>query len=394
MPPDLLPLIGRDTQLRRTCSRHGGEYAGPCPLCRRGTDRFKVWPQIGRWACLGPEAGRAGCDLAGDAIQYLRRRDGLSYAGACAALGIEASFTTETQRVHSGCGEGRGRTPSSLFLSVDSAQTPHLCGQRSLSLEETSPPGAVWQAHGRAFVARCQDHLWREEGRRALAWLHGRGLADATLRAAGLGYQPQDEREGRALWGLPAGAGARSVWLPRGIVLPWESGGSLWRINVRRPLTAQQEAAGQPKYIGPAGFANALYGADALGIRRPAILVEGEIDALTILQAAPDLLTAVATGSTAGGRRGRWIERLAQAPFVLVAFDCDRKQAGGLPGAGDQAARWWLQTLPNALRWRPLLHDVNAMQVRGVSVRQWIAGGIEHATRTIARLSGRTGTDA
>ena len=57
---DLLALIGRDTTLRRTCAKHGGEYSSACPLCCCGTDRFKVWPAIGRWACLGPEAGRAG----------------------------------------------------------------------------------------------------------------------------------------------------------------------------------------------------------------------------------------------------------------------------------------------------------------------------------------------
>lgn len=87
---DLLALIGRDTTLKRTGAGHGGEYAGPCPLCRRGADRFRVWPQLGRWACLGPAAGRAGCDIGGDAVAYLRRRHGLSYTAACESLGIEA----------------------------------------------------------------------------------------------------------------------------------------------------------------------------------------------------------------------------------------------------------------------------------------------------------------
>ena len=30
----------------------------------------------------------AGCDRYGDAIQYLRERDGLGFAEACAALGV------------------------------------------------------------------------------------------------------------------------------------------------------------------------------------------------------------------------------------------------------------------------------------------------------------------
>ena len=89
MRVDLLRLIGRDTELKRNCARHGGEYAGACPLCRRGTDRFRVWPALERWACLGAEAGRAGCGIGGDAVAYLRQRDGLSYGAACATLGID-----------------------------------------------------------------------------------------------------------------------------------------------------------------------------------------------------------------------------------------------------------------------------------------------------------------
>jgi hypothetical protein len=66
---------------------------------------------------------------------------------------------------------------------------------------------------------------------------------------------------------------------------------------------------------------------------------------------------------------------------VLVAFDCDRN------GAGDQAAAWWLDALPNALRWRPLLHDVNAMHVHGAGVRQWVLQGIEYAAHIFGQTS-------
>lgn len=183
--------------------------------------------------------------------------------------------------------------------------------------------------------------------------------------------------EDRALWGLPPGPEAKAVWLPRGIVIPWQIEGGLWRINVRRPVTAKQIAAGEPKYIGPRGFANALYNADAIADGKPVLLVEGEIDAMTAIQAAPDLIATAATGSTAGARREPWIGRLAAAPCVLIAFDCDAN------GAGDSAAAWWLGTLPNAVRWRPLLHDVNAMHVRRVSVRTWAAAGIKHALQII-----------
>ena len=56
---------------------------------------------------------------------------------------------------------------------------------------------------------------------------------------------------------------------------------------------------------------------------KPAILVEGEIDALTLGQQAGDLVVPVATGSTEGSKRPRWIGRLALCPLVLVSFDAE-----------------------------------------------------------------------
>ena len=162
----------------------------------------------------------------------------------------------------------------------------------------------------------------------------------------------------------------RGVWLPRGIVIPWWIDGALWRLNVRRPLSLWQRAQGQPKYVGPAGFANGLYNAGGLTTGRPVVLVEVEIDALTVQQAMGDRVAAVATGSTAGSRRGAWLSRLSLASLVLVAFDDDAN------GAGDRAAAWWLDALPNARRWRPLAHDVNDMARAGLDVAAWVNEGV------------------
>lgn len=344
---NLLALIGRDTQLKRTCSKHGGEYSGPCPLCRCGVDRFKVWPQMERWACLGPNAGRSGCDRGGDAIQYLRERDGLTYREACERLNINLTAKH-----------------NSIFLSANSAQSPRLCVEPPLS-----PPNPTWQAHGKAWAARCAVLLWRPEAARARDYLHHRGLQDEVLSAFNVGYNPHDVYEDHVAWGLTRQqGGSKCIWLPRGITFPWyypAAAGSLWRLNVRRPLTTAQIKAGQAKYIGPAGFANALYNAASLRCDRPAVLVEGEIDALTIVQACGDQIAVVATGSTAGARAPQWVARLALAPLVLLAFDNDAN------AAGDKAAAWWRNVLPKAHRWPPLLHDVNSRpQVK--DVRAWI----------------------
>jgi hypothetical protein len=89
--------------------------------------------------------------------------------------------------------------------------------------------------------------------------------------------------------------------------------------------------------------------------------------------AMPDLLTLItpaATGSTAGSRCTRWLAKLALASVVLIAYDVDPNNAG------DKAAAWWLNVLPNAKRWRPLWRDVNDMAVDGADLRAWVQAGI------------------
>jgi len=325
---DLLALIGRDVQLRRVASTNGGEWAGPCPFCG-GDDRFRVWPQDGdrgRFWCRQ-------CEAAGDAIDYIRKRDNMSFVDACARLGAP---------VGAGANEPRRATARSRI----------------------SPPSATWQDRARAFVAECQDALWAGKYTEGLNLLRARGLHDDTIRTARLGLNVQTRYESPSAWGL--GDNAKRVWLPRGIVIPWQIGADLWRVNIRRPNGDVR--AGEPKYIGPAGCRAGLYGADGLSSERAAIVVEGELDALTVQQCAGDLLTAVATGSTCGGRAAVWVARLSLCPTVLVSFDND--------DAGEKAARWWLAVLANAKRWRPYWGDANAMAQDGADVRAWVVHGL------------------
>jgi hypothetical protein len=171
-----------------------------------------------------------------------------------------------------------------------------------------------------------------------------------------------DRREPAAAWGL---RDRETVFVPRGVTLPWYGGGLLWRLNVRR-------SRGAPKYLGPAGAGNGLYGADALSESRPAVVLEGEIDALSVIEAGRDLANVVATGSTAGGRRAQWIDLLRRCPLLLVAFDADE--------AGEQASGWWLDRIPKAVRWRPYYaKDINGMLTAGGDVRAWLVAGINYS---------------
>ncbi len=357
---DLLALIGRDVPLRRTAATGGGEYAGACPFCgghdKRDADRFHVWPAEGRYWCRR-------CERTGDAIQYLREREGLTFVQALDRLGLQSDFGAahpstapgSLPRLRSGCS-------AASESQLETLRPRH---------EPAAPPSDAWQARAVAFCMKAEDQLWAPEGAEALAWLRDvRGLTDETIRLASLGYNADDLREAPEDWGLAGDH--KAVWLPRGVVIPWVAGGHLWRVNIRRP-------AGAPKYIGPAGWRDALYRADALAPAAPAVLVEGELDALTIAQYAGGLAAAAATGSTMGARRARWLARLALCGTVLVAFDGD--------AAGDEAARYWLDVLANGRRWRAFYgKDANGQAAAGGDVRGWVLAGLEQGTDPESRL--------
>lgn len=337
----ILDLIQNETNIvLRKASTAGKEYHGPCPWCGddgKGSksDRFIIWPAEGRYLCRR-------CGKKGDDIQFIREYKNMGYTEACEYLHYGTNIIHHNHHNH------------------HNDNIHHINHNHEQPLQ---PPSSAWLSQALPFLLSCQESLWTDAGARALDWLRGRGLTDTTIRAAGLGYCDHDRYVEREAWGLSpeqrADGKAKGLWLPRGVVIPWEVDGALWALRIRR-------AQGDPKYyLLPGSQAGALYGADAIQTGGPVVLLEGEVDALTVRQAG---YSAVATGSTHGARRVRWVARLATAEPVLVAYDND--------DAGNQAAAYWLDALPNARRWRPYWSDANQLQQDGVSVAGWVAAGL------------------
>ncbi len=332
----LLDLIVTKTGLTPHRETLAGEFSMPCPFCRAGEDRFRVWRDENRFWCRV-------CGRKGDAIQFCRDYLGLSFQQAKAEWGNAATVSTFQE---SGAG-----------------------GHGGHQLAPIDPPCAAWQEAAWAFKFGCQALLHSPDGAKALAWLKdGRGLSEQVISAYGLGVNLVDHYTERAAWGLPevtdkAGR-PKGLWLPKGITIPWIVDGEIWGIRIRRP-------AGEPKYFWLPGGTPGLFNASKLIPHWPAVVVEGELDAMTIDQAGRGLVIPVATGSTHGARRVRWLARLALAESVLVAFDSDQ--------AGEDAAGYWCDALTNARRWRPYWADVNAMATGGADVGAWLQMGLEAA---------------
>jgi DNA primase len=339
---DLADLIGRDVRLKKVATTRGGEWAGACPFCG-GRDRFRVQPEKGLWFCRQ-------CSPSGrwqDAIAFVMRRDGVPFAEACRILGASRSEL----------GEALG--PFRPILPGPTPRRLEFEGQ----LSEDQEPTALWRERGTQFVEECEHGLWSAEGEKARAYLAARGLQEETLRLWRVGFNAADRREPPAKWGI----GGANVWLARGIVLPWFIDTRLWQLKIRR---AQPQG---DKYASIRGGHPVLYAADTLAPGSPAVLTEGEFDALLVWQAVNDRTAVVSLGSAS-----RWPTRLAalllaQASPLLLAYDVDDE--------GEKGAKRIRQLAPHARRIRPPVgKDVGEFVESGGRVKAWI-------TYELARLA-------
>jgi len=253
----------------------------------------------------------------GDGISYLREIRGMSFQEAKQFLGIDSLVTLPSKPLHN-----------------------------VKDFESQS-----WQKRADGYSEEAIDRLWSSAGTIGLDYLHGRGLIDETIANARLGYAVISNAD----WNkAPC------------IVFPWFSDGQYWRIQYR---TVDLGSPKEKRYRMVKGSSNSgLYLADALRLKRPVFLVEGELDALSIAQEAGDCVIAVATGTTTGSRAPKWEALLSCAKHVFIAFDRDEK--------GNAAAEYWLGILPNAIRWQPIVHDINDMLRYGLDIISWVQAAL------------------
>lgn len=340
-PYGLLDLIRADgIILKKVATTHGGEWAGPCPLCREGSDRFRCWPadRGGRWWCRI-------CGKSGDAIQYLIETRGLAYQEACRALGIK---------------------PDKRSLSSNS----HQADRPEFVPRAYDPPSATWQKKAREFLLGAVRILQAEAGSDARKFLHRRcGLTDETITLSGLGWNPVDDYQDRELWGVPPekreNGRLKRLWLPAGLVIPCMENGQIIRLRIRRA-----DPGDGPRYILVTG-----------GRVRPMVwnlnrniiaVLESELDGVLINQAAGDLVGVIALGSVSTRPDQTAHDALQRAERILVCLDSDG------PGA-KESHRFWPEVYgAKARRWPvPVGKDPSDALRRGLDIRIWISAGLE-----------------
>jgi DNA primase len=342
----IISLIEADGgTLKKAATTNGGEYCGACPFCG-GKDRFRVWPESGRYWCRG-------CNKQGDEIQYLRERRNLSFQDVCSFLGRDP-------------GERKDKPAAAPW-------TP----------KESKTPGEPWQSKARAFLDGAIKYLWTPGGTRVRQWLKGeKGLSDASIKQARLGYIPTDINEPRTSWGLETSlkenGTEKRLWIPAGLVIPLISQGDVIRLRIRRDAPSDGK---RYVYVSGSSPAPLIIGKD----KAANIIVESELDALLLSQEAGDLCGTVALGTAAAKPDIEAHALLKHTPLILIALDTD--------DAGAKASwNFWPETYgAKVKRWHTIQgKDASEAKANGLDLRTWIIAGMFGSEEKFERFAIQT----
>jgi len=202
-----------------------------------------------------------------------------------------------------------------------------------------------WQPWARDAVQICKKNLFANK--KALAWLTGpeRRLTMTTIDAWDLGYSP--------------GVKIQDIWIERGIVIPWQSFGEIWRINIRRPV-------GDPKYRQIKGSRGGLFGIETCQLNQPGyitFIAEGEFDAMQLWHviANHNLNAGVITtgGATTRINAATWGKYLLESGSFIAAFDLDQ--------AGAQGFKSLCSYLGNRAKCAKLPPDIGGQRIKDIT---------------------------
>jgi hypothetical protein len=285
-----------------------------CPFHPDRDPSFCAVKGTSRWRCYG-------CGVRGDSADLVMRLERLNFPAAVRYLVSRAPGWERP--------EASWRPPS--------PRRPSTGEPRGFS-----PTGA------RELVEVSRGRLWSPEGEPYRRWLHLRGLTDATIRAAGLGWA--------SMATFPAGGVAGRTFGASGIVIPWFDGDRLAMVKIRQPSWRK------PKYVEVYRDTPRVY--PSMAVVRPGaplILVEGEFDAMVLGQEVGDLASVVTLGSASTDIYAAGWGLFGAVP-IYAAHDAD--------ASGDRAAARWPS---RAVRARPPEPDNDWTDARraGVDLRRW-----------------------
>ena len=301
-------LVGRKVKLARS----GKSWKGCCPFHGEKTPSFYVYDD--GYHCFG-------CGAHGDAIGFVMQAEGAGFIEAVERLAGEAGL-----------------------------DVPKPSPQAAEAERERLDLTGVLDLAAASFARRLHER----EGREALAYLRGRGLADETIRRFGLGWSGEGRGDLVAEFGREGVAPAR---MAEAGLLQSRDDGAVRELFYNRVMFPIRDRRGRtisfggralgdakPKYInGPEtavySKSRTLYALDLAreGVRKSAhgaIVAEGYMDVIALHQAGfAGAVAPCGTALTAGQLEELW--RLADAP--VLCFDGDAAGARAAARAAEVA---------------------------------------------------------
>ena len=299
----------------------------PCPFHDDSHPSFEVDLERRTWKCWP-------CNLGGDAAELVKLKNGVAFPEAVRVVAELSGIVTPSRR------------------SANPTPRPATAPPAGKPAKAASPPperpSGLTLADALALLTEAATRLWTSEGTETLAYLHGRGLRDETIRAARLGWTPGVM--------IPTREGDR-CYQARGVVIPWFDGDRLALVKIRQP------EGSKPKYAEAFRDRPGIFPDRAvIEPGGPLVIVEGEFDALLLGQEIGHLAVVVTLGSASSRPDlATRAKMLAACPWY-IATDSDE--------AGDKAASDWPAV---ARRVRPpgAFKDWTEAAQAGMNLRRW-----------------------
>ena len=310
---DIVDLVSGHVQL----TRKGRNFLGLCPFHTEKTPSFNVNPELQIYRCFG-------CGAGGNIFKFVQEMDRVSFPEAVSFLARRCGVEIP----ESGAARRDGQVADRIYRANE------------------------WAAKYYHYLLR------KDEGRRALDYLHDRGLSDKVIDRFYLGYAPEG---GASLLERAGRRGHTPELLEKaGLALPSRSGRGhfdRFRDRVMFPIAnLSRRSIGfgaralnpgdEPKYLNSPETpvyrkGSVLYGLNwtrkEIVSRDCAIVVEGYMDLLALAQAGIGHVVA-SSGTALTEQQCRTLDRYARR--VVLVFDGD--------AAGSAAAMRGLEVLIGA----------------------------------------------
>jgi len=292
----------------------GLNFKANCPFHQENTPSFVVSPDRGIWHCFG-------CQKGGDVFKFIMEKEGVEFKEALEILAKKAGIVIKSSKPKERDSKER------LFELNQKAQ--------------------------QFFHYILTEH---ELGKKALEYLHKRGLTDETIKQFGIGYAPLSWESLTSF--LKKRGFSIDELIAVGLVVPSKKGGyDRFRGRIMFPLMDVRDrilgfsgrvlGKGEPKYINSPQTvifdkSKFLFGIhlskNAIREKKEAILCEGEMDMIMSFQTGvKNIVATKGTALTEG--QVELLKRYAET--LSLCFDADL--------AGDSAARRGIEVADKAL---------------------------------------------